>query len=445
MSFAPRLAWTLHLLVFCALASSCEFYTASSGDDKSDPNDLDDPAASLPPPQSGQCSIGITCDKAIVDDPKVDCRLAVTENRGTTYEGLIGIERRGRSSLQYDKPNYGFELRDASGGNNATDLMAMGEDEDWLLDGSWIDRSFVRNQLVSDLFSAFSPHRYSPAGTYCQLFLNDDYRGIYRLVERIKRGAFRINLPADDGSGETFIIKQDPEGALEFDLGLENNWDTIYPKEPSRAQLDGVQRFLDQLRTALARRSDDPAEGVFSLLDRDNVIDWIIIQELSRNVDAYKLSVHLYRAQDNKAHLVPWDFDLSMGQPTVARNAPEPQGGDRSEGWGKERTRFIQDIVAVPGVPELVAERWRELRRSVLSDASVLTQIDGYVAVLTSAVDENFERWPLARVRFNHIYPPYSLYPVASYADEIATLKSWLQERLTWIDDNVDDFQAGEE
>jgi hypothetical protein len=173
------------------------------------------------------------------------------------------------------------------------------------------------------------------------------------------------------------------------------------------------------------------------------VIDWIIIQELSRNVDAYKLSVYLYRSQDNKAHLVPWDFDLSMGQPTVSANAPEPQGGDKSSGWGTERTGFIQDIIAVPGVPEAVAARFRELRKSVLATPVVLAQVDAHVDAITSAVDENFERWPLERVRFDHIYPPYSLYRVDSYADEVATLKTWLQERLTWIDQNVETFEAG--
>jgi hypothetical protein len=440
MSGAPRLTSSAPLsLLSLVLALSCESYSQHSGEEQTDPSTLPDPATALPAPQAGLCSIGLTCDQAIEDDPKVACRLAVTEESGISYEGIAAIERRGRSSLQYDKPNYGFELRNDDGSNRSADLMAMGSDEDWLLDGSWIDRSFVRNQLVSDLFSSFSAGRFSPRGQYCQLFLNEDYRGIYRLVERIKRGSSRIDLPADEGAGDSFVIQQDPDGPLRFDLGLEDNWDTIYPKDPSGTQRDGIQHFLDDLEDALARRSDDPVEGVFGFLDHDNVIDWIIIQELSRNVDAYKLSVHLYRGR-GKAHLVPWDFDLSMGQPTIDEDAPEPDGGDQSAGWGKERTKFIEDIIAVPGVREAVAERWRQLRKGVLTTSTVMAQIDAYVHVIEGSIEKNFERWPLERVRFDHIYPPYSLYDVESHADEIATLKAWLQERLTWIDDNVDSF-----
>lgn len=425
------------------LTLGCESYSAHFGEEKIDPNTLDDPAATLPAPQTGLCSIGITCGEAIEDEPKIDCKLALSERDGKNYEGLVAIERRGRSSLFYDKPNYAFELRNADGSNNPADLMAMGADEDWILDGSWVDRSFIRNQLVSDLFASFDASRFSPEGRYCELFLNQDYRGIYRLVERIKREASRIDLPVDEGNGETFVLQQDDDGALRFNVGLEDNWDTIYPKEPTVDQREGIQRFLNDLETALDRRSDDPATGIWSLLDRGNVIDWIIIQELSRNVDAYKLSLYLYRSKGNKAHLVPWDFDLSMGQPIVSRNAPEPRGGHESAGWGLERTAFIEDIIAVPGVAKAVAERFRALRRSVLATDQVLAQVDAYAGLLDDAVDENFARWPLDRVRFEHLYPPYSLYEVESYAEEIATLKNWLQERLTWMDDNIDTFEAG--
>jgi CotH kinase protein len=436
MTRARRLAWPTILL---PLSVACLHGCGSSSEDAA----RNGPTSPLPEPKSDFCSIALTCEDEIQDEPKVDCQLAITEELGVSYQGITAIERRGRSSLQYDKPNYSFELRDSDGSNNPVDLMGMGEDEDWILDGSWIDRSFVRNQLVNDLFSSFSSERFAPQGRFCELLLNDEYQGIYRLVERIKRADSRLNLPADDGSGSTFVIEQDPDGELRFALGLEDNWSTDYPKEPSDAQRDGIQRFLDQLDRALARRSDDPEEGVFSLLDRNNVIDWIIIQELSRNVDAYKLSVYLYRSQGKHAALVPWDFDLSMGQPTIAQSAPEPSGGDKSAGWVLERTAFIDDIIAVPGVPEALAKRWRELRQTTLATDVVLGQIDLYVAVIEDSVAANFERWPLQRVRFESIYPPYSLYPVTSYADEIAKLKTWLEERLVWIDANVDSFEAG--
>lgn len=200
---------------------------------------------------------------------------------------------------------------------------------------------------------------------------------------------------------------------------------------------------MDQLSAALSSRSADPNDGVFRWLDRASVIDWIIIQELSRNGDAFKLSVHLYRSNVGRAHLVPWDFDLSMGQPTIAPGPPEPPGGERSDGFGNERTPFIQDIIAVPGVPEAVAARWRELRRGVLRSSDILRQIGAHAAVFTGHVDANFERWPLERVRFQHIYGPFSLYPVQSHTEEVRKLKTWLQERLTWLDDNIDDFERG--
>src|SRR5690606_38139588 len=207
----------------------------------------------------------------------------------------------------------------------------------------------------------FGSDRYGPEARYCTLHLNGDYRGIYRLGERPKREASRINIQRDTGSGESFIIRQGVGGPLDFPLGLEAAWELTYPNEKAATddQLVGIQQWLDALDDALAERSADPNLGAFGLLDDEAVADWIIAQEFSRNIDAYKLSVHLYKDVGERARLVPWDFDLAFGQPIVAAGAPEPEGAEKSSGWIGERTPFVQDILAIPGFAEQVAERWK--------------------------------------------------------------------------------------
>lgn len=429
------------LLIACEIDSSATFKsTGRSEEEVWDVTGLVSPVDDMAPPRAGMCAIGLICATDIYDEPKVACRVAIADQDGLIYDSFAGVEKRGRSSLLFDKPNYGMELRDENANNNAVDVMGMGKDEDWILDGSWVDRSFVRNQLLHDLFASFGPNRYGPEARYCTLSLNGDYRGIYRLGERPKRDASRINIQRDTGSGESFVIRQGNGGPLDFRLGLEAAWELTYPNEKAATddQLIGIQRWLDVLDEALTERSADRDEGAFDLLDDESVADWIIAQEFSRNIDAYKLSVHLYKDVDKRAQLVPWDFDLAFGQPIVAPGAPEPEGAEKSNGWVSERTQFVQDVLAIPGFAEQVAERWKALREHELADETVFSLIDEYQETLEPELEANFERWPLERVRFEHVYPPYSLYAVDSYQEELERLRRWISDRLAWLDANID-------
>lgn len=356
------------------------------------------------------------------------------------YTGHAGVEKRGRSSLNFPKSNYAVELREDDGmTNRPVDLFGFGADEDWILDGSWADRSFLRNALASDSFQAFSADWYAPQSAYCTLQLNGEAQGLYRLVERIKQGDARVNLTKDSGAGDSFVIRQDEDGALRLEAGLEGRWDSVYPKEPTPQQRDGMQNWLDDLDQALRRRSDG-ADGVYTLLDRANVVDWVLLQEFARNIDAYKLSLHLTKDANGLGHLVPWDFDLSFGQPEVTSGSNELKRADEPNGWIVERTDFLRDLASVPGFGEAVSARWRALRSGPLATPTVQAQLAAYAAVVTPLSDDNFERWPLDEVRFEQIYGPYHLYEVESYADELAHVRAWVDARLEWMDAHIDEY-----
>jgi hypothetical protein len=53
---------------------------------------------------------------------------------------------------------------------------------------------------------------------------------------------------------------------------------------------------------------------------------------------------------------------------------------------------------------------------------------------------QNFQIWPLANVDYSSFYQPYTLYPVASYDDEMVKLRTFLAARLAWIDAHIDGY-----
>jgi hypothetical protein len=377
-------------------------------------------------------------------DTQVPCRFEVRDGAGVVvYTDHAGVDLHGQSSLQFPKKNYSLELWTAEGATNSTALLGMGNDSDWILDGSWADRSLMRNQLVLDLFAALGGAHFGAAGRYCTLTLGGRAQGIYRLEQKIKRSHDRVDIAADDGTGGSFIIKQEQEGTLYLDLGLEPNWKLVYPSagSVSDAQSAAVQAWLDGLGEALTQA--DPVAGaaeLLSILDLDMTVDWVLLQELSKNIDAYTKSIYFARDNGGPALLIPWDFDLTLGQPTV-QNEPGAELNDQPEGWVVHHSTFSQVLSASADFRARLGPRWRELRSGPFGTDAILRRLADYQVTLTPpAVAANFARWPLEEVTYQEISPDYSGYPVTSYDDEVSKLGAFIVKRLTWIDAHIDDY-----
>ncbi len=390
------------------------------------------------PDPTGVCQLVLECPGVIPDEPKIDCLLGVTGEDGHTwYEGPAGVERRGRSSGTAPKPQYAVELRDEAGQEQSRDLLGMGGESDWVLHGNYFDRLLMRNMLAYDLFQSFGgPERYAPESAWCELSLNGVYQGVYTLVERIKRDDDRIQLDeriqlVDSGSGDAFVIKHHDSDTL-FNLQMTNDgFKLVYPNQET-ASAEAVARVTDRLRGwENALYSDDPYDpvtGIFAFVDLESAVDIVLLEEFMKNNDAYFLSLHLWQDIDGRIHWVPWDLDLSLGQPSYNDN-------ENPESWVLYRPDIIARMALAPEFSTRMVERWAELRSGPLATEAVLATLDSHQATLGDAIDRNFETWPIEEIDFWGY-----LYPVSSYAEEDARVRNWIRERLAWMDNAVSTY-----
>ena len=130
------------------------------------------------------------------------------------YNGKISIEYRGSSSQSFPKKPYALETQDSIGNNNNVSLLGMPVENDWILYAPYTDKSLMRNFLTFDLGRKM--RNYSPRTVYCELVVNGDYKGIYILMEKIKRDNDRVDiakLDSNDVAGDSltggYIIKVD--------------------------------------------------------------------------------------------------------------------------------------------------------------------------------------------------------------------------------------------
>ena len=444
------LAGLLCLLV--VLPSGCNGWIGpgtgaeSVDDDDVQPTDDDDggpeevPGADEPPPSDVPplCHVELTCNQEVPDDPKIPCELIVEERDGTVlYDGWAGVELRGRSSSSFPKPHYGVELWEtASGPPLGENFFGMGRDSDWILNGNYADRALFRNKLSFDLFQEFPAGGYATETVLCELSLNQTWLGVFTLGERVKRDDDRVDLQEDPADlGGSFIAKTDDGGGgITASPSTYGEWFLVYPNaaEISAQGQAGVVGALDTWEgAAMGPDPCDEAAGIFASMDLDSAVDWVLIQELSKNNDAYFLSIYVYRDLGEKLQLIPWDHDLAWGG--------YPLNNCHAQEWVLHRPQLIDAMASCPVFRERLVERWFELREDSLSQDNILHRIELYRDVMGDAAHDNFDVWLMEDIEF--VWDDTNwLCPVATYDEEMVRFEEWVEERLAWMDANIENF-----
>ena len=372
------------------------------------------------------------------------------------YNGKIAIELRGSSSQFFPQKPYGFETQDMSGNNLNVSLLGMPAENDWVLHNPYSDKSLIRNVLAYKISNDIG--RYASRSSLCEVILNGDYQGVYVLLEKLKRDNERVDiatLDEDDVAGDSltggYIIKIDKQDGEQLGGWVSTSrifYQYHYPKpsDIKPQQKTYIKDFMSMFESVLTGPDyADPNSGYTKYFDLDAAVDQFIINEISKNVDAYRLSFFMYKDRDDKngkLYLGPaWDFNLSFG------NANYYQGW-LAENWNFEHlyeaTNRQRDYPP-PYWLELIwqdmtfrtkfVQRWHQLRQDELNTDSLLTYIDVLADSLDEAQLRNDMRWQVLGV---WKWPNW--FVGNTYAEEIDFMKTWLTERIDWIDANIDNL-----
>jgi len=401
----------------------------------------------------------------IVDEPKIVADMTIVTDAGTDYNGKIGVEIRGASSQFFAKKSLGIETRDASNADLNVSLLGMPEEEDWVLHGPFSDKTLVRNKLIYDL--ARDMGMYASRTEFVELTLNGSFQGLYVLMEKLKRNKDRIaisKLKPEDISGEEltggYIIKIDKVNSMAGEFysianSFESNFpppnatqaQTIkylydYPKEEEITveQKAYISDYVNQFETALNSSSfADPTTGYAAYIDASSFIDFFLLNELSNNVDGYRLSTFMHKDKNERLKMGPiWDFNLAFG------NADYCSGGETNVWAYKFNERCAEDFWLVPfwwdrllQDPAYVAQlksRWSALRGGVFAEATIAAKIEGYRTQLEAggAIDKNFGKW---NILGSYVWP--NNYVGSSYEDDLGYFENWITARLSWLDSAI--------
>ncbi len=361
------------------------------------------------------------------------------------YNGRIDIELRGSSSIAYPKKGYRLETVDAQGNNLNVALLGMPKENDWILYGPYDDQSCIRNVFAYRLSADIG--RYASRCHFCELVLNNDYRGLYVFMETIKEDKNRVKItemkPTDiSGDAVTggYMIKVDKvEG--ENVGGWWSDRNIFYQYHEPKAddivteQKLYIKTFMNQFESAMLRTDPaDSATGFPRYIDVGSFVDHFILNEFCKNIDAYRISFFMFKDRDSKNGKLNagpiWDFNLTLGKTWFKEDAY------RVDEWEIDHNKYKPDDW--PKVPfwwerlghnrafaERVKTRWYQLRQHILKEDSLFRRIDLLVDSTAEARARNFERWPETA-------------KAHTYDEEISLMKQWIVNRIQWIEANLD-------
>ena len=399
-----------------------------------------------------------TYGEDIPDEPRIDAYMGIINNNSGTnnindpfndYNGKITIEKRGNSSQEQEKPPYRFETVDNNGENNNVKLLGLPEENDWILYAPWSDKSLLRNVLIYSLSNEMG--RYAPRSKFVELYLNKEYRGVYVLMEKIKRDKNRVAISSLDpnsnfGDNLTggYILKFDwaetgdnNGGFFSLIDGMRYNYHYPKPDEISSEQENYIQSYINSYENIMNSNKYNSEEGYSSFIDIGSFVDFIILQEISRNVDAYGLSTYIYKDKEsinNKLTAGPiWDFNHGFGNCDYYK-AWETVGWNISYTYNDmdQRAFWWLKLWNDDNFQEMIKDRYKLLRESTLSTNNINTLIDQYVFKLGTSVNKNFTKWPILG---EYIWPNKQVFD--TYQEEIIYLKTWINNRLTWMDSEL--------
>lgn len=399
------------------------------------------------------------------DNPTGRASLADTPD----YTGRSGTHVRGESSSGFAQKSYAWETWNNRDQDKDEAFLGFPAESDWVLHGPFSDKTLMRNYLVYSTFQDTRADWFSPRTRFVELFFNQqpnqpvsfsDYKGVYLLVEKIKRTRNRANVaklspltsaqPMVTGG---YIFKKDKAslGSTKWTSSRGVELQSSTPDTLSSAQLSYLRGYVNSFESALHGSSfTSPTTGYARWIDVGSFIDWQWAVEIPKQIDGYVFSTYFMKDRGGLMRAGPlWDFNISFGNADYAE-------GEYSTGWNYDATRkaalsgslWFPRLHADPNYRMATFDRYWELRRGHWSNEALHTRIDAASALLRDGIETpitnntaNSVQSPIARhfrkhkiLGQRHWPNPASATQRTTFQAEIAALKTWIDERMAWMD-----------
>ena len=346
------------------------------------------------------------------------------------------IRGRGNSTWSEQKKPYKFKL------DKKTNLLGMGKNKHWTLLANYIDRSMLRNRVVSWLGEALGMP-FTPKMLPVDLVINGQYYGSYFLAEEVRvdknrveideltpedneepniTGGYLIGLKplSDEPYENVFYTKKGiPFTAVSPEFYAQKEGDEIGTPE-QKAYISG---YIQQLENAIFGEDFKDENGVpyTDYMDIESLANFWWIQEITENSDGFNTpSNYLYKPRNDKVYWGPlWDFDRSMFYDNIR------------ESFITDRLYWLDYLREhEPQYQQMLRDRWVVLNNAITALTQEGGVLDQYAAELKASWLDD-----AATVLYGTTYEN----PAQAFDEQVEKLRSWFVQKQAWVNANIEE------
>ena len=391
----------------------------------------------------------------------IDSVFTLVDNSGEIqFENAEGrIRGRGNTSWRNSYMHEKRPLRVRFTGDTRQRQMAGSEyaARDWVLRSNHMDKSLMRDYSAFFLGSLLPGMYWSPFSNFVHLYVNGEYMGVYLLADERDVGSNRAQLVSDpDPAVNEFFLEMDWRNyrndaieGVDF-IRINTSPDGPNPDYPPSSVRAGIfdRDHLYEIRwpgdsvltaahmayatdyltaVGLALRAGDISE-IERLVCIDSLIDYYLVQELFKNVDAGFSSIFMQirgQGENRRLELGPlWDFDVAAGNAYWLSNQT-PYRFYVSRRW-----YWARAIHQTPELREHMISRWNAY--FVPATLEMLAHIQQAAVNYQAAFERNFERFDIMGV---YVWPnPPQVVEIDTFIGQVDYLVDFLYRRMNYMD-----------
>ena len=349
----------------------------------------------------------------ITDNDFLDCEVKMSSHGVKIVDSRAKIRIRGNTSAvrrELKKP-YGLKL------DRAADLLELGNeyaDKDWTLLYIGTDLKTYFATALGNLFDV----GWQPRMRFVNIMLNDEWRGLYILIESVKRGVNRENISKDGYIFECdpYFWAPDTKYFKTASIGTQHAFTFKYPKKNrlSNYKIQWLKNYLEQFEKAL----NDQNESYADYIDVNSFAKWILIQDILGNQDGAgsnmyfnKYDFDLNNPTSTKIKMGPlWDFDLAFSY---------------TDKWsGLHHYGYFPRLFKLDSFRQAYKDNWYAIKKKIIP--TLRNNLKEFDSRQIRAIQKSRE---LDVARWNK--------EVINFKDEMEEKVKWIENRMKWINQKV--------
>ena len=373
-------------------------------------------------------------------DTKIPATFSIIDQSKTKVSSDIAIRLRGGVSREYPKKQYriNFCTDNTTSTNKDVSLLGMRSDDDWNLIAMYNEPLRIRNKTTFDIWRTINRLHYQSSEPkamnsarlqYVEIFMNDQYNGVYCVGEPVDRKQLQLKkYDATTGiRGELYkgvdwgkaVMFERAESYTQGYLGW-GGFEYKYPNEIS-SDWRNIYGFVSFVVTSSDRKFYAEYKSRF---DFDNLVDYFIFLNLTRATDNTGKNIFIAKYKEGAPYFyVPWDLDGVFGIIWTG-NRENVTNGLLTNGL---YSRLLKDYQG-NDFKKKVKQRWNQLVKDGLTPDNIIARFkENHDYLFQNGV---YRREPIAWSAFY-----YS-------SSDFTYLSTWLNKRHDYLDQLFNSYES---